>query len=65
MNIRIKTNHSNEEIDTDAERVEDILKEKEINPVSHIAIINGEPAAESQEIKENDEIRIYKVTSSG
>lgn len=46
-------------------KVKDLLEEKNLNPVTHVVTINGKPVVEEEEIKENDETRIYSVTSSG
>ncbi len=45
--------------------VKDLLEEKNLNPVTHVVTINGKPVVEERKIKENDEIKVYSVTSSG
>ncbi len=65
MKIKIKLPEDEKEVETNASKVNDLLKELGINPVSHLAILNGELVTEDEELKEGDELDIKEVVSGG
>ncbi len=53
------------EIETDSNTIEELLKEKDINPVTHVVSLNGEVSVEDEKLNEGDKLKVQRVVSGG
>ena len=67
MKVMLRTDKDKKfkEIETDSNTIEELLKEKDINPVTHVVSLNGEVSVEDEKLNEGDKLKVQRVVSGG
>jgi|GEM_PF-2314200 len=67
MRVMLRTDKDKKfkEIETDSNTIEELLKEKDINPVTHVVSLNGEVSVEDEKLNEGDKLKVQRVVSGG
>ncbi len=65
MGIKVIYENKEHFFEKEKMKVIEILQTLQLNPEEHIVVVNEQLYTEDRVVKSSDEIRIFKVTSSG